>query len=174
MKSSRIPHNFTRSPVIEVFFSYTCQNGERKALSVYPPYPGWEKIGRDIRNLLLIEHEQMIRECSLQYTDQFILTAGEDPDLLQSMPIDPSWHIDRKEENRLEIRVKPIIPNTTGTINIRLNMKVPVITYIFTIITSPTVQITAEQTYTWCEEAHTEIHDLFDIIVPVRFIDMIR
>lgn len=73
--NSPAPHNFTVSPVKEVYYMIKPGSGDVRAGSIMAPYPGWKVIFNEISKILDEIDENC--ECLLRYSDVFEIPSGK-------------------------------------------------------------------------------------------------
>ncbi len=156
------PHNFSRSPVAEVFCRWEFESGSIITFSIPGPYPGWRSIQGDIRRVIAgIIQTKGVVSCMLRYTDEFSFQAREkDPSAYSSLiaPDAEPWH---KAADT---------PKSTAEVEIRTDHGRKVFVYVFTIETDTAWFATEEEIVEWYDAAHAEIHNLFDKLVPPELI----
>ncbi len=172
-------HNFTRSPVEEVFGGcFTIDSGS--CFRTIPrPYPGWPHIRDEIRDMINETGGiSRITKCTLRYTDriaQKCLKSLSEPVPVASLLSGITMH----QTNRLpgeEFIIRTSIFNTTGSVRSIFEDPVnPGWSLIFTMETDEPIRFyTREEVLKWFDDARAEIHHLFDLIVPEEIIQTIR
>jgi uncharacterized protein (TIGR04255 family) len=174
-KESPSPHNFSRSPVKKVFCSINVDK-EQISFTVPAPYPGWKPIQEELtgRAASLSDCRRVTR-CILQYTDCFFLETEEFCRIIKNISPD-IFHIHQTSGTEYEISLA--LPDSEFVIIIRSTFtiqKQSKWTLVFTLETVKSHRFSMpDDILSWFDGAHAAIHNLFDQIVPVHIVDLIR
>jgi uncharacterized protein (TIGR04255 family) len=169
-------HNFSRSPVEEVYGSCTTSSGRKSAITVLAPYPGWSTIRNDLSSMIKKISDPVVTSCTLRYTDRFHPFSLDDvsgPLFLGSMSC---GKIHSRIEKRTEdlFLMKTNIPDSTASVRFITGGSIGQgSTLIFT-ISSTKKRLVNDKILTWFDAAHDDIHDLFDICVPEELISTLK
>lgn len=156
------PHNFSHSPVVEVFCSFMFDSGAIISLSIPAAYPGWGSIQSDIRNIITgIVPDKIITGCVLRYTDEFSRKPDSDGVGLGNIPVLKSG----------ESRVDSGLAGSEAFVQIQHDEQRSVISFIFTVHNKNLHILSPAEILAWFDEAHTVIHHLFDRMVPGEYIN---
>ena len=162
-------HNFSSSPVEEVFCSFTKDTkGLPDTLVIHAPYPGWETIRGDLQRLISVEPSvATFTRYALRYTDRFHpgdhLSGTFKRDDIQDRIIGTSGD---------DIEVTTDIPGTKAFLRYT-----PDDTYGHTLtftFQGDSSRVSADEMMTWFDAAHAGIHILFDLCVPEEIIRILR
>lgn len=173
--NSPLPHNFSRSPVEEVYCSLVLIT-EPTSFIIVPPYPGWGSIRKRLTDEIAeLKDVNEVTGCILQYTDRFLLDAAGfsriineiKPDLFHTDPISDKEYI-----------VIPIVHDPKHRIYVRTSHETeeqPAWILTFNLQTGAAFRPEKpDDILSWFDTAHGVIHTLFDQIVPEEIIEQIR
>jgi len=160
------PHNFTHSPVEEVFCRYTRTNGEQIDITIPSPYPGWTTIREQLaQSLEELPNNEGVTSCLLKYTDSFPLF--EEDELHQLISIAP--HIQNDLQYHIEPGQEPEIAITgskTGTqIIIWFEEKNDRVLLVFEAMSGEDMMMESDSALLWFDSTRADIHLLFDSVV---------
>ena len=172
------PHSFSRSPVAEVFCQCTPGRGAAPlSLAVTGPYPGWPAVRNRVREMLAGTGDaSRIAGCLLRYTDLIPLPPG--------VTLPRTDEIERllSQRYRCSRSGDAVVLSGTdipGTLrSVRSSVDRPggrVWTLVFSLQTRGEPGFaSADHVMEWFDDAHAEIHELFDCIVPGEIVQGLR
>lgn len=173
------PHNFSRSPVDEVYCAcIRSPEGENLELTIPAPYPGWSRIRDQLSTqIATISDPLRISGCTLRFTDRFpsvrvVPTHDFFRKLMATRIIS-----EQKLDNKSEFKLNSSLPGTMiQIISIGDGQNNVGWTLVFILMSDPGACLfsTHEKIQTWFDEAHAEIHLLFDMMVPPEIIEQVR
>lgn len=165
------PHNFPKSPVEEVFCSFTPGNTEKPVEIRFPsPYPGWQTIRVRLSEVVSSFREDEIHSSCLRYTDAIPLSPGEHPeDLIPLFPRAPRDYAHRLCSGpEISFSVESVIPDTI--LKVRCRREEERVILICTVSSEAGVN-NRDSLLQWFDRAREEIHLMFDALVTGWVID---
>lgn len=174
------PHSFSRSPVEEVFCCCTYgSDAELLSLTIPLPYPGWPHIRDRIRDMIARRGDvSQITGCMLRYTDLIPIAEGKDlpgtAEIGQALSGRYDCYFDN--EQKIFVLTSTEILYTAGSVCSIYNRpgKSGWI-LVFTMKTDqPTRFVSDESVLNWFDDARTGIHELFDLIVPEKVVQILK
>ena len=172
------PHAFSRSPVEEVFCQITRGPGaESLSLAIPAPYPGWPHIRERLQETIAGAGDvSRVTGCMLRYTDLLPVPLGmalpgnEDLEGLLSK----NYHCETVQDEIVFTSTK--IPDTEGSVrSTHPQPGKPGWTLVFTMHIKRTSGFPdGDSMMTWFDDARSEIHELFDLIVPEEIVKHLR
>ncbi|MDD1727778.1 MAG: TIGR04255 family protein [Methanospirillum sp.] len=173
------PHNFSRSPVEEVFCSLEIEdlqdNVPQVSVFVKAPYPGWNKIRDSLAaSIATLPDYRRVSGFTLRYTDRFLIKESVYHQITGEIRTDLCNQV-QISDTAYEFHLN--IPNPAMKVQIRswydTNAK-PGWILVFTVkSTGNSAGSRCEEILDWFDSAHAEIHILFDQIVPAAIVDLI-
>ena len=173
------PHSFSHSPVEEVFCCCTVgSEAESLTLTIPPPYPGWSPIRHGIGDMIAGAGDiSRITGCMLKYTD--LIPVGDGKNLPGTEDIEHllsrCYRCSFDKQNKI-VLISTKIPGTAGSVcSLQNRPGKPGWTLIFTVKTEgPISFVSSDSVLDWFDNARSEIHELFDLIVPEEIVRALR
>lgn len=172
------PHNFSHSPVEEVYCSCELNQGKNLALSVRSPYPGWSRIREDYSTLIAsIPDPNHVSGCLLRYTDWFPSVRVIPSHDSFKRQITDQVQTRKMSETELELAFRSSLSGSMVRIrSVYGNLERSGWTLVFTLMIDPGSChfSSSKDILAWFDAAHAEIHVLFDQMVPPEITDEVR
>jgi len=149
---------------------------EQISFTVPAPYPGWKPIQEELTGRAAsLSDCRRVTGCTLRYTDCFFLKKEEFYRIMKDINPD-IFYI--HQTSAIEYEISLVLPDPEFVIIIRsifTILKQPEWTLVFSLETVKSHRFSMpDDILSWFDEAHAAIHNLFDQIVPVHIVDLIR